>query len=478
MSARGTRPEGFFRRLGWSAFSTGAGFAASAVTALAVSHLVDPAEYGRAAVVTSTWGFLGVPILWCGSLVARFGPVELERSGRISRVLGTRLLFVAPAFAILAVAVPIVASLAAWSALLVWLTVGFLLASVAQDLGHWTAIAAQRFRAMALANVLTRGLPAMVVLAPFAIPFTVRAEHLLSATAGAAAVAAIVLGLSLRDVAGVGAPDRELLGRMWRYISPAALGVPATSIVLWADPIVLARFVPRSEVGHYQLAYLVMTMSALGTASLTAVLSPELVRANARGETGKQATFVSRVQPRAALALGLLGFAGACVVEPILLLVLGPLYAPSARLAAILCVAAGLQMATSTLSALATAADGQAASQTGSVLQAVVNLVGDIVLAGWYGATGVALANVLASAAKGVATSALLRRKVDLRLTPWLLLGGLAPAFLLFVTASPPLWARVAAAGGTLAAAALPARALLRMRRPGPRPGELPGASA
>jgi len=465
------REEGLLPRIGWSAASTAAGFLASAVTSIAIGRLVDPAEYGRASVVMASWGFLVVPLNWCGSVIARFGPVELERSGRISRTLGTRLLFTAPALALLAVLVPfVVAPWAGWSGLLLGLTCAFLAATVLQDLAYWAGIATQGFRAMTVGNVLTRALPALVVLAPAVLPFTVRAEHLLGASVVAIATGSSFLLVALRAVARVGRPDRALLGQMWRYIAPALVGVPAASLIMWADPIVLSRFVSRAEVGHYQLAYLVMTVSAMAAASLTAVLSPELVRANARGDPEKQVLYVRRYQPRLVQAFGLAAFAVACVAEPLVLLVVGPQFAPSGRLAAVLCVAAGFQMATSTLYAVVTACDGQPAVQTSNVLQAVVNVGGDILLGSRLGGIGVALANVVAWLVGGVSLSLLLRGKATIRLGPWALLAGLAPAIILLASSAPPLWSRLVAAGCLGGAAALTAADLLRSRLRPPAP--------
>jgi O-antigen/teichoic acid export membrane protein len=448
-----------------SGVSAAAGFLASAVTSVAISRMVDPAEYGRVSVMLAAWGFLVLPINWCGSLVARFGPAELEHSGRLSRTLGTRLVFAVPAVAILAVLVPFaIAPWAGWTGFLLALTCVFLVVSVMQDLAQWSGIATQSFRAMTVANVLSRGLPAFVVLAPAVVPFSIRAEHLLGASVAALAVGASTLLFSLRGVAGIGRPDRALLGAMWRYIAPALVGAPATSLILWVDPIILSRLVPNAEVGHYQLACLVLAISGTAAASLTNVLSPELVRANARGDAAMLVRFVRDHQPRLVQAFGLAAFAMACIAEPFILLVVGPQFAPSASVAAVLCVAAGFQMATSTLYAVVTAADGQRAVQTANVLQAAVNVGGDILLGSRLGATGVALANVIAWLVGGVSLSLLLRSKATVRLGSWAVLAGVAPLVLLFVMSQPPLWSRLVVAALLGAAAAVMALELVRSR--------------
>lgn len=479
MTIRAGRSEdGLLTRVGWSTVSTVAALVASAVTSIAISRVVDPAEYGRASVMYSIWGFLIIPINWCGSLVARFGPAELERSGRVSQTLGTRLVFAVPALVVLAGVVPFIARWAGWTGFLLALTCMYLVLSFAQDLGHWTVVATQRFRAMTVANVFMRGLPVLVVLAPAVVPFRVRAEHLLGASVGALAVGCWFLLVSLRPIARIGRPDRALLRAMWRYIAPALVGVPAVSLITFVDPIILSRFVSGAEVGHYQLAYLVMNISVMAAASLTAVLSPELVRANTRGNPEKQAAYVRYHQPRLVRVFGLGAFAIACVAEPLVLLIVAPRFAPAGRIAAMLCVAAGFQMATSSLYAVVTAADGQAAVQTANVLQAAINVAGDFVLGSRFGAAGIALANVIAWLISGVSLSLLLRDKAPIRLGSWAVLGAVAPFVLLFATSSPALWSRVAVGACLAGAACMPALDLLRRRARAIAATEGPAGSA
>jgi O-antigen/teichoic acid export membrane protein len=455
--------ESVARRLQWSALSAASGFLAAAFASVIISRLVDPAAYGGAAVIMAAWGFLVSPIEWCGSLVARFGPVELEKSGRISRVLGTRLVFAIPAMALLGpVVLFIIQPWARWSWTVVALTFAWLIVSLAHDLARWTAIAAQEFRATAIAQVLTRSLPIPVVLASAVIPFTIRAEHLLAATTGATAVGALFLAVALRSVAEVGRPDRDLLRRMWSYISPALVGAPATVAKTWVDPILLARYVGPAEVGFYQLAYTVIAVGGMVTSSIIAVVSPELVRANSIGKSGVQARFVREQQAPLALTLGLLAFAVACLADPLMRFVIGVRFAPSGRIAAVLCVAAGFMMATATLYAIVTATDGQPAAQAANIVQAIVNVVGDVFLGRAHGAMGVAYANVLAWAASGILLSALLRTKVPTRLGFWWILGLLAPGVLLFVSAEPPVWLRVIVSATLLAGAVVPARRIIR----------------
>jgi PST family polysaccharide transporter len=445
--------------------STAATFVSAAVTSIAISRFVEPAEYGRASVVLSIWGFLVIPLTWCSAVVARFGPVELERRGRISQTLGTRLVFAVPAVILSGLAIPfVIVPWTGWSGVLVALTYAFLFVTIVSDLGRWGGSVVQGFRTLTVANLLTRGLPALVVVAPLFVSFTVRAEHLLAAWVVSAGVGGAFVLYMLRSLLGLDRPDRELLRAMWRYIAPALIGVPATSLIMWIDPIVLSRFVSQAEVGHYQLGYLIMNVSALGASSMTAVLSPELVRACARGDRNKLFLFVGWYQPRLVQVFGLLAFAAACVAEPLVVLVVGPKYAPSGQIAALLCVAAGFQMATSTLHTVVNATDGQAAVQTTAVLQALLNVGGDLVLGSRWGAQGIALANVLTWMVGGLSLSVLLRRKAAIRLRSWAVLTGVAPLIVLFVSSSPAPWSRLASAGALCAAAAAIAAGILRAR--------------
>ncbi len=459
--------ESISRRVGWSTFSTAAGLAASAGTAVAIGHFVDPAEYGRYAVVASLWGFLVLPIVWCGSVLVRFGPVELHSAGRISRAVGARLVLSAPTLLLLPAIPLLVAPRAGWSPAIVWLTLAWLGVNLAHDTMQWASSATQSFRAKAIANALGRGLPIVLVASPALVPaFTVRGEHLLAALVVSHAVSAAFLAVALRRWVGAAWPGRDLLRRVWRYIAPAAVGVPAESLVQWFDPLVLSLYVARAEVGFYHLAYLIISASANVAASFTAVLTNELVWAKARGDASVQRAYVREQQPRLAIGLGCVAFAAACIADPVLRWLLGARFAPSGVIAAVLCVAAGFQMATITLAPIRTVTDMQAASQAARILQAVVNVGGDFLLAPGRGALGVALANILAQASNGVSLSLMLRRRAEIVFRPWIVLGITAPGVLLLIAADPPPWLRAVAALGFAGVAARSALWLAGARRP------------
>jgi O-antigen/teichoic acid export membrane protein len=468
------RRESIASRIGWSTVSTAAAFVASAGAAIAIGRFVDPAEYGRYAVVSSVWGFLVVPIVWCGSVLVRFGPVELAETGRMSRAVGVRIVLAAPALLLLPAVPLLVAPRAGWPSSITLLTLAWFGVTLAENTLQWASSATQQFRAKAVANVLSRGLPALLVASPVVLrAFNVRSEHLLAAVVAANAVSALYLALALRRWVGVAWPGRELLRRSWRYMAPATVGVPAESLVQWVDPLILARFVTRAEVGFYQLAYVVISASATVAASFTAVLTNELVWARARGDDSVQRAYVRTQQPRLALGLGFTAFAAACVAEPALRWLLGARFAPSGRIAAVLAVAAGFQMASITLAPIRTVTDAQAESQASRVLQAAVNVGGDLLLAPGSGTVGVALANLLAWAANGVSLTLLLRRRAALAVRPWIILGAGAGGALLLVAVDPPTWARVAAAIVFAGAAARAAAGLVGSRG-GAAAGETP----
>jgi O-antigen/teichoic acid export membrane protein len=338
----------------------------------------------------------------------------------------------------------------------------------------------QAFRLRAVGNVVLKGTPLLVVLAPAAVPFHVRAEHLLCATVVAHLASAGLLLAGLGKAARPGRPDRELVSSMWRYVGPALVGVPATTLIAWADPLILSRFVPAESVGHYQLAYMVVTVCAVCAASLNSVISPEIVRADARGDVAVREEYATRWQPAMAIVLSACAFVAAAVAPPVVRFALGQAYAPSAELMGLLLVAGGLQLATATLSPIITAASCQRAAQIRNVAQAASNVGLDLALGSAFGATGIAVANIGASAVGLVTAHVLMRRAAPLRSAPMIAIVAAALAVAALALAGGSVAMRtvvavaVAATFAALAGGALDLRAIgnfLRRRaarRPAP----------
>jgi O-antigen/teichoic acid export membrane protein len=434
-------------RLGWSAIASALGLATSCASYVVIGKRVDPAEYGRFAVLVATWGLLSAALDWSGTLLMRYGPVELARTGSLATTISTRLVFTLPVLAVLLPGAPLYLHARGWPVGRCALTAAWLAAQAAFGLFSWSAVAAQRFRALGAANVVQRAtLPVALLYA--AAPLD--ADGMALATVGGTAAAAALLGGALAGLVGLRRPDRALLSAMWRYSVPTLIAAPSLAAMSYLDPLVLARSATHAEVGRYQLAYVTVTLfGALGGA-LNMVLSPELVGAHARGERATVDAYRVRTQPRLAVGLGLCAFAAACLVAPLGHALLPARYAGAAAPMAVLCVAGGFMLGVWSFHPLVTVSESIWALQIASMLSAVTNVAGDFWLAPRAGAVGVAFANVAAWAVQLAVLAALLHRRIGARrvaLAPLAAAGALA-GWLAAVDAPLGLRAAVAASLG------------------------------
>jgi O-antigen/teichoic acid export membrane protein len=407
---------GLGRRFRWSLTSNASGLMASFVGYLLISRFVEPREYGRLSIILATWGLVGCAIEWCGNVMVRFGPIELQKRRSLAVTVSTRLMFAAPVLALYLLALPFyLGHWHGWSTGLVSLTLAYLLAFTAHNVLYWSAIAAQRFGALTGAAILQKGAPLGPVGMALALGRSATAEQLLWATFVGTALAALLLLLALRSVVRLRRPTRTLLARMWRYSLPGLVGLPAGAAIAWLDPLLLQRWASHADVGRQQLAAPTFTLFAKLGSSLNNVIGPELVRARAGGDVATLQRYRDVEQPRLGLVLAWAAFGAALLAEPLVRAVLPPSYALTSRLVAILTVGGGFVLAFSTLQPLVTATDSVWSLQAATMLQAVAGVALTVALAPRWGAVGVALADVGGWAVAHGALMLLLRRLVVAR---------------------------------------------------------------
>jgi O-antigen/teichoic acid export membrane protein len=459
-------------RVRWSLVNSLCGLGASAVSYAVIARYVDPAEYGRATILLAVWGLWALPIDWCGSLMMRYGPIELSRDGSLRVTNSTRMVFVVPSLLLLLPTAPAYLYWArGWTAPLAALTAASLAAATALSVAQWCAVAAQRFALLAASNVIVRGALPLLIVAQTARLRGTRAEAMATAVTVGSALGAALLLVGLRRVLGVVRPDGALLRAMWRYSLPGLLATPSLAAISYLDPILLARCASHADVGRYQFAYVTVTAFGMLSVAINNVLTPELVASTARGDPGAVEHYRRAFQPRLALALGLPTFAGALVAGPLARLFLPLRYAAAADVAALLCVASGLLLGVSSFHPLVSATDSVWPPQIASLVAAATNVVLDVVLAPGRGATGIALANIAAALVNLVLLALLMRRRMGARLLavgPLAACGTLAGALLaggasfgarlpvaaLFLVAGATTWAtRRARAQETIVAA-------------------------
>lgn len=412
-------------RFFWSLISRATGPLTTVVMLMTVARLIPPAEYGRASIILAVWQALVVVIGWCGGLIVRYGPIELEQQGTLKRTISTRLVFAWGSLGVLAIVTPVVAIWRDWSLALFVLTVCWILSSTIYDVLQWSANAAQSFRALAISSVFIKGTALIAIVALGLSGVNVTAQAFVVATLAGIVLASAVLYRALRPIVGVTRPDKALLKTMWRFSRPGLLGLPAVAAINSIDPLILDHWVALDQVGRYQLAYPVLSAFAAVGASVGSVLYPKLVIAHARGEFGAVKSYTHRSQPILAVLLGGAGFALAMLVEPVGGTLLPQRYAQSAEVMSILTIAGGYCVAVYTTYPVGNLYDRVWSIQSTFIVQGVVNTLADLALAPALGARGVALANVLAWASSLVLLTVLLRPVgTNWRSLPPLITGG------------------------------------------------------
>ena len=400
------------RRIGDSLGNSALTLLVSLGAYVVIGRFVAPAEYGRASIILAMWGLASMTVDWSGQLLMRYGPVELGRDGTLRVTVASRLVFVWPALALTVPGSVLYLGLArGWPRPLLALTVGWLIASAAFSVAMWCAVAAQRFRALALANMLVRAAPPLVALTLVAARRAVTAEALVVGHVAGQALGAAVLAVALRPILGLARPDPALLRAMWRYCLPSLVAAVPTAAMSFVDPLILQRSVSAAEIGRYQLSYITVTVFGMVGASFNRVFSPELVR----GDRDTLERYRRRLQPRIAVGLGLSTIVGALAVAPLARAILPASWAGAADTFAILTVAGGLMIGVWSYYPLVNATDSVWAMQTASILSAAVNVGLDFAWAPRWGAAGVATANVAAWSVYLVALALLLHRRIGAR---------------------------------------------------------------
>jgi len=400
------------RRIGDSLGNSALTLLVSVGAYVVIGRFVAPAEYGRASIILAMWGLASMTVEWSGQLLMRYGPVELGRDGTLGVTVATRLVFVWPALALTAPGAVLYLALArSWPASLLALTIAWLIASAAFSVVMWCAVAAQRFRVLALANMLVRAAPPLLALTLVAARRAVTAEALVVGYVAGQALGAAVLMVALRPLFGRARPDRALLRAMWRYCLPSLVAAVPTAAMSYVDPLILQRSVSAAEIGRYQLSYITVTVFGMVGASFNRVFSPELVR----GDPATIERYRRRVQPRLAIGLGLVTIVGALVVAPLARAILPASWAGAAETFAILTVAGGLMIGVWSYFPLVNATDSVWAMQTASILSAAANVGLDFAWAPRWGAAGVATANVAAWSVYLVALALMLHRRIRAR---------------------------------------------------------------
>jgi O-antigen/teichoic acid export membrane protein len=272
--------------------------------------------------------------------------------------------------------------------------------------GGWIALLAQGVASVLNQPILAHGLSRREVRWVAGSRVLLVGAALLAGWAGeplwvlwAMAAAALVLAFGRARVisahvgpAGERAVDREVLGELWRRGRMIGLGALFGTISNRADMLALRGWASVEAVGGYGALYRLVSGAQLVHTALVLALYPALVRGDGS---------VRRAWPLlgGAGVVGALGLAALAPLERVPALLFGPAWAGMGEIAALLCVAAGLQWGSAFGMRWLVAAGREAWLPGAQAVGALLNLGLLAALVPTRGAWGAAAATVCAEAA-------------------------------------------------------------------------------
>ena len=338
---------------------------------------------------------------WTQTALVRFGAQEFAESGTVAATFWTRIRIVAPWVAASGAVVLIVSRpLAAYLVIPRWglLVVGahFLAAFLVLTIG---AIFQARNEMRRYGLVLFFDKAVMAVLL------------LLFLESGEIRNPLVLLGMYAASSTGVAVWGISRLGRslqrvpvnptLYRQMAAFSLPLLLSSWVglfgaNWFDILIIKRYRPLSDVGMYSLGTGLAGVVQQGTIIFSTLLLPQLSAMVGNGELDRIRTFVDRLLPYWFLGTAALFAVVVLVAQPIVPLIFGRSFAPSASVLAILMVATCALALFNAFSPLM-AAFGATWALTGiGLASGAVNVVMDLVLIPSHGIRGAAYATVLA----------------------------------------------------------------------------------
>jgi O-antigen/teichoic acid export membrane protein len=428
----------------WLSVARGAAIALALASALITTHILVPAQYAVLAyftvvsllIYTATSG-------WTATALIRYGREELEERGELRSANWNRLALTAP---LVLVAAALVVALKAAGALphaftwaFVWLSLaaGALLIVCQQCVGLLVAGGRMKVGAVGLTARQAVGVAALLVIL---IGGEGRSPLVLATITVCTGVATAIVLVAVVWRAAMWPPtiDAVLMRRMVRFSVPLIALTLGQYVISSVDLVILSAFTTPHATGIYALAYQAYTVlqSVAGTATM--VLAPLFVSLRSAGRE----VLVERYFDRVVHQLAFLGSVAAGVVvpllRPVIAIVFGSRFEDASEPLALLFVALVLFGFASLVAPVLLLHERSRPLGLATVVAAVVNVVGDVLLVGVFdvGIVGPAIATVVSMAVIAVsyfvAARGLLRSRTRLRpviLVP--LAAGLVPVLAL-----------------------------------------------
>jgi Membrane protein involved in the export of O-antigen and teichoic acid len=402
----------------------GAGNYAAMAMSLAINGLLTRQlgadRYGHLALLLTASQMLAlVAVNWTHTALVRFGAQEFAESGTVSATFWTRIWIATPwicgAAVLMAVARrPIAAYLLIpeWGLLLVLaqFAAAFMLVTVGAVFQARSEM--PRYGAMLF---LDKALAAAVLIVAVAGGVRLAPLGALGIYAGSSTAVAI-WGLTRTGSASLMPMrfDRANYVKMFAFSFPLLfsswVGVFGTN---WFDLLIIKMYRPMSEVGLYSLGAVLAGVVQQVTIIFSTLLLPKLSVMVAGGELEKIRAFIDRVLPYWFLVTGLLFSIVLLFAQPVVPLIFGRAFAPTASVVAVLMVATCALALFNAFSPLVSAFGATWAVTGIALASGIVNVVMDFVLIPSHGIQGAAFATVLAYGTSAVLVLAYVQRRLQ-----------------------------------------------------------------
>ena len=436
----------------------------SLVGVLMMTRILDPAGYGVVAYVSVIALLIyTVTSAWSSTAVSRYGREEFEDSGSTIEVTWSRVALTVPLLAIAALIV-VAIKLAGgfppqltWG--LVWLAIALGTVLVVSEHIVYSLEAIGRMKTSA-AQLLTRQLFVLAGLAVILVAGVDASPALIAGILmGGAALSAIVFGSRItRTSLWPPSTNPALRRQILRFSAPLIAFTLSQYAIRSVDLIVIGAFVGASAVGVYAIAYQAYGVLQQLTTVSGPVLTPLFVSLRMAEQEELVDRYLERAVPQLALiAATLMGVAVAFVglVVPV---VFGDAFAGASDPLSILLLAIVLGFVANLVSPVLVLHERTKGIGVVTVVAALVNIVGDILLVGPAGLhlTGPAIATSVAMATIVVGFVVIVRDCTSVRVTVPIAsilpcVAGLVPALVL----APALAVPVAIAATAACAAAV-----------------------
>ena len=395
--------RGVFRNVATTAFGQAGAIVFGLGAMVVTTRLLGPSGYGSLAVFFMVLGVVTqVALSWPNAAVVRFGRVEIERDGTLGGVFWARTVLYVACLAgsglvlfLFGRAISGYLGLGSGGVVLLFVYAAVLsgvemFGVVFQALGKFRAVAwlAAAPKAMTFAALCTVYLGLVDRAVP---PRAVLTVHVVSL-----GIVLVVAGLRAAFCRiGPFGVDAACLRRMTGYAWPVMFGGLAGVVVGWVDTAVLKHYRPMTDVGTYAAAYQVVIVLEGLRAAVLSVLWPLIMSTAAKDRRGALTWYLDEFLPVGVVLAGF-GLAVLSMVCEAIPWVLGSPFAPSVLLGQVLIVGqAALVIRTLTVN-VANAYDRVKHVVATSIVVALVNLAGDLILVPRMGPMGAALATVSA----------------------------------------------------------------------------------